>query len=281
MIPVITALSRPRLSLLNGITALAGYLLFPAHISVSALSVALCGVALLAAGGSAINQALEGDLDGRMMRTAARPVPRGALSPAGAAAIGGVMIALGLVSLFTFGGAMPALLGVAALLWYLAVYTPLKRHTSLALPIGALCGAFPPLIGWTLAGGVLHDYRIIMLAGLLVLWQIPHFWLFQRRYADEYRQAGIPLLHIHEGTSLFLWLWLAALYTAAMLLPAFGIIARHFAVWCVLLPFPILFFKFYRSGRQLFACINCFPLLLTLLIAAQRHTSPLQTALLP
>ena len=274
MIRAYVTLFRLKLSLLNGISALAGYLLFPSSDLILPAFVAFTGVSLLAAGGSALNQVLEHDLDARMLRTRMRPVPQQIMTPTGASTAGVIMITLGCLLLGLIGSAVSVLFGVAALVWYLAVYTPLKTRTTLAVPIGALCGAFPPLIGWSLAGGHPDDYRIITLAGLLFLWQIPHFWLFQRRHAEDYRRAGIPLVSTQgaiAGNSAFFWLWIVALCTAAMLLPAFGLIVRPGALWYALFPLMIVFFSLFRSGQLLFPCINCFPLLVTLLLVIQKQ----------
>ena len=275
MIRACAALFRLKLSLLNGISALAGYLLFPSHGEIPLALAAFVGVSLLAAGGSALNQVLEHDLDALMLRTRMRPVPQQVLTRRGASAAGAAALLLGAMLLGFIGSTVTALLGAMALVWYLAVYTPLKTRTTLALPLGALCGAFPPLIGWSLAGGHPGDYRIITLAGLLFLWQVPHFWLFQRRHANDYRRAGIPLFRTDgaiAGNSPFFWLWIVALCAAAMLLPAFGLIVRPIALWYALFPLPIIFFALFRSGQLLFPCINCFPLLVTLLLVIQKQS---------
>ncbi|HIJ88294.1 MAG TPA: protoheme IX farnesyltransferase [Desulfuromonadales bacterium] len=275
MIRASATLFRLKLSLLNGISALAGYLLFPGYGDFLSALAAFVGVSLLAAGGSALNQVQERDLDARMLRTRLRPVPQRVLTRSGAFAAGVSTLLLGFTLLGYVGSAVTALLGVAALVWYLAVYTPLKIRTVLALPIGALCGAFPPLIGWSLAGGHPGDYRVITLAGLLFLWQVPHFWLFQRRHAEDYRRAGIPLFPTEgaiAGNSPFFWLWIAALCAGAMLLPAFGLIIRPGALWYALFPVPLIFFSLFRSGQLLFPCINCFPLLVTLLLVIQKQS---------
>ena len=274
MIRACATLFRLKLSLLNGVSALAGYILFPSSGEILPALTAFAGVSLLAAGGSALNQVLERDLDNRMLRTRMRPVPQQVMTPTGASAAGAIAILIGSMLLGTLGSAVTAFLGAAALVWYLAVYTPLKTRTTLALPIGALCGAFPPLIGWNLAGGHPGDYRIITLAGLLFLWQVPHFWLFQRRHAEDYRRAGIPLFSTQgtiAGNSPFFWLWIVALSAAAMLLPAFGLIVRPGALWYALFPLPIVFFSLFRSGQLLFPYINCFPLLVTLLLVIQKQ----------
>jgi len=271
---LLARLFRLKLSFFNGVAALGGYLLFPSDIQSLKLVAAFAGVALLAAGGSALNQVLEIDLDSRMQRTRERPLPMKALTPLDAAAAGSALILAGILLLITVGGLLPALLGAIALVWYLGVYTGLKRRTSLALPVGALCGAFPPIIGWSLAGGGIFDYRIIILAGLLFLWQIPHFWLFQLRHEDDYRLAALPLFNpqtIKAGRTPFLLLWIVALTAAAMLLPAFGLIEPPASFWYALFPVPLVFIFIFRSEHLLFPYINCFPLLVTLLLLIQKQ----------
>ncbi|KAB0665991.1 protoheme IX farnesyltransferase [Oryzomonas japonica] len=270
MIAPLLRLFRPRLALLNGVAAVGGYLLHPAEVQPVSLGALLGGVALLAAGGSAINQVVERDLDRLMVRTNRRPLPQGDLTPRSATLIGVAAVTGGLLPLAAAGGLLPPLLGAAALVWYLAVYTPLKRRTSLALAAGAVCGAAPPLIGWCLAGGSPTDYRVMFLAGLLYLWQIPHFWLFQRRHAADYRAAGIPLLRPPVGETGLVWLWMAALTAAAMLLPAFGIIGQQAALWYVLFPLPLVVISLARSERFLFPYLNLFPLLVTVTLSLGR-----------
>jgi heme o synthase len=150
--------------------------------------------------------------------------------------------------------------------WYLAVYTPLKRRTPLALPLGALCGAMPPLIGWCLAGGGPADFRIITLAGLFFIWQIPHFWLLQKRHADDYRRAGIPLSEIRQG---LFGLWLVALIATALMLPAFGLIGHHAAFLYGFFPSLLLIMALSRCDSSLFSYLNLFPLLVTLTLLIQ------------
>jgi protoheme IX farnesyltransferase len=261
MIRRLSRLFRMPLSLMNGIAALGGYCLFPAPRNVEAMLIVCGGVTLLSMGAAALNQVLERDIDALMIRTCRRPLPRGEMKPAVATVIGGGVILVGCCALFSGGGLLPALLGLAALAWYLAVYTPLKRRTPLALPLGALCGAVPPLIGWSLAGGNPTDFRIITLAGMYFIWQIPHFWLLQKRYADDYRRAGIPLFAIRPG---LFGLWLVALTAAALMLPAFGIIEHHAARWYGLFPVLLLAMALCRSERPLFSYLNLFPLLVTL-----------------
>jgi protoheme IX farnesyltransferase len=263
---------------LNGVAAVAGYMLFPGNLLYLPLLALFVGVVLQAAGGSALNQVLERDLDCLMSRTKSRPLPAGQLTPLAATAVGIFLILAGVFFLLLVGGVLPALLSVAALIVYLAIYTPLKRHTPFALLIGALCGALPPLIGWSLAGGAPTDYRIVIMAGLLYLWQIPHFWLFQRRYERDYLLAGIPLFQCH-GTDLrrnfHCWLWVVALMATLMLLPAFGIIDPHLARWYLLFPVPLIFMFVLRFESALFFGLNLFPVMLTILLTVQKYQNRL------
>ncbi|RII28415.1 MAG: protoheme IX farnesyltransferase [Geobacter sp.] len=266
-------LFRPRLALLNGATAVGGYLLFPGVIDPVRLVAVFTGVALLAAAGSVFNQVLERDIDRLMERTRLRPLPAGGITPLIATAIGCGCLVAGLLVLAVEGELLPMLLGAAALAWYLGVYTPLKKRTPMALAIGALCGAIPPVIGWCSAGGEPADYPIVLLAGLLYLWQIPHFWLLQQRHADDYRRAGIPLLQFRRSDSYphgLCRLWVAALAVGAMLLPAFGVIGHFIPLWYVALSLPLGVIVLSRSETAIVSSLNLFPLLLTLLLFTQR-----------
>lgn len=273
MIRSLTSLFRLRLALLNGVTGVGGYCLFPAPIQIATLLGLFCGVTLLAMGGSALNQLLERDLDALMTRTMLRPLPLGSLSVTTAFLAGAGTILVGLALLAVTGDLLPPLLGMVALAWYLAVYTPLKRKTTLALPLGALCGAFPPLIGWSLAGGVSTDYRITILSGLFFIWQIPHFWLLQQRYEADYRRAGVQLVDfrsIATGQVSLLLIWLVALMAATLMLPALGVIEREMASWFLLvalIPFVIVML---RSERLMFPAFSLFPLALTAMLMLQK-----------
>ncbi len=267
MIRFLHRLFRTRLALVNGIAAGGGYLLLPAAVDPSALAAVVVGVALLAAGSSALNQLLERDLDLLMTRTCRRPLPRGDLTPRGALMAGSFSLLAGLLLLARYG-LLPILLGGFAVVWYLGIYTPLKRRTPFALPLGAVCGALPPVIGWCIAGGDLLDFRVILLAGLFYLWQVPHFWLFQRRHGDDYRRAGIPLFHAGApgGVPGGMRIWGFALVAAVMLLPALGVVGSRGAICCAVVSVPLLFVSGLRCESTFFSYLNFFPVLVTLIL---------------
>ena len=250
MIRILARLFRVRLSLLNGTAAAGGYLLFPSGTDIRVLCLAFSGVVLMAAGSSALNQVMEHELDRLMTRTKMRPLPNGDLTNAAAIRIGSGVSLCGLLLLGCIGRTLPLLLGLAAFTGYLAIYTPLKRHTTLSLAIGALCGAIPPVIGWSMAGGDASDYRIVLPATLMYIWQIPHCCLLQRRYAEDYRNADIPLVDdlCKKGLSGGLTgLWVFALITGGMLLPTFGIVHGHMAFVYALYLLPLFLIKSIRT----------------------------------
>lgn len=272
-ITALLQLIRLRLALANGTAGLAGYLLFPSEFALVSAGAVFTGVALLTSSGSALNQVLEIDLDRQMERTRARLLPAGQMTPSCAMGIASVLLIFGLLLLWSFGGFLPALLGMAGLTWYLLVYTPLKRRTCFALLAGALCGAMPPVIGWCLAGGQAGDYRIMLLAGLLYLWQIPHFWLLLQRHAEEYRSAGIPVFPGHWSDAqrmLLLRLWIVALVAGAMLLPLTGMINGPVSFWYAAFPIPLAGLAYLRHESALFYVLNLFPVLLAVVFLIQK-----------
>lgn len=220
------ALFRPPITLMTAASALAGYALYPAPPEAAVAAYLLTGVALLAAGCSALNQVQERDVDARMRRTCRRPVASGRLSAAAGLLLALLPLASGLLLLATVDS-NAAGLGAFALFWYNGIYTPLKRVTAFAALPGTLCGALPPLIGWTAAGGAPGDYRIVLLAGLLCLWQIPHFWFFALKHRQDFLQAGLPTIFDRftaEQVKRVALTWVFSLAAATLLLPAFGLV---------------------------------------------------------
>ena len=90
------------------------------------------------------------------------------------------------------------LLGVVALVSYVVVDTPLKRHTHLALLVGAVPGAIPPLLGWSAATGGLAPGGLLLFA-VLFLWQLPHFAAIAIFRAEDYARAGLQVVSVQHG----------------------------------------------------------------------------------
>ncbi|HEY5673817.1 MAG TPA: UbiA family prenyltransferase [Malonomonas sp.] len=246
-------LTRAELSAMVALSALAGYLFTGRGWQLSGL-LCLLGIWLLAAGGSALNQWQEQDLDARMQRTRFRPLPTGQLSTKAALAISACCLFSGLLLLSLLpNGAAALLLGLLAVIWYNGIYTPLKRRTPFAALPGAVCGSLPPLIGWSAAGGSLLAPEILILSGTLFLWQIPHTWLLLCHYRSDLQNSGLPNLFERLSTEQLLRInncWLAALGLCYLLFPLFGLIANPTLSTTFLAGLTLLAFAVIKLRRQ-------------------------------
>ena len=190
------ALTKPRLNFLVVATSAAAfYLGAPAGMDMVLMIQAVAGTALVAGGAAALNQLYERDTDALMRRTRLRPLPSGRVTPADARIFGLALSAAGLVLLAARANRLSAALALATLVIYLAVYTPMKRRTSLATLVGAIPGALPALIGWTAARGGISVGGITLFA-IVFLWQMPHFMAIAWLYRDDYGHAGFPMLPV-------------------------------------------------------------------------------------
>ena len=191
---ILLELSKARLSALSVFTALVGFWLGSgSEVARLLLFNTMLGLAALAGGAAALNQYLEREHDANMPRTRERPLPSRRIQPQTALILGGVLAGFGLVYLALLVNLLTALLGVATLVIYLAIYTPLKRVTVLNTIIGAIPGALPPLMGWTAARGEinLQGWALFM---ILFFWQLPHFLAIAWLYRDDYAGAGFCML---------------------------------------------------------------------------------------
>jgi heme o synthase len=190
------ALAKPRVVLMVVLTTLVGYYLGTASdVDYLTLIHVLVGTALAAGGTLALNQFLERDVDARMVRTRARPLPDGRLQPGEAAAFGSLMTVSGLVYLLVTAGPATAAITAAISALYLGVYTPLKQVSPLCTVLGAVPGALPPVAGWVAARGELGVGAGVLFA-ILFLWQLPHTLAIARLYREDYERAGIRVLPV-------------------------------------------------------------------------------------
>jgi protoheme IX farnesyltransferase len=191
-------LTKPRITLLVTLTTAAGFALASERpLDLPRFCATLVGTALVAAGSAAWNQYVERETDQLMRRTASRPLPGGRMIAEHALAFGGLLSLSGLTLLWLLVNPLTAAIGLATLLAYICVYTPMKRKSSLATLVGAIPGAAPPVMGWTGASGEL-DLGGWLLFAILFLWQLPHFLSIAWLYRDDYRRAGMPLLTVND-----------------------------------------------------------------------------------
>lgn len=176
----------------------------------------LVGIALVSAGAGALNQALERTTDARMKRTADRPLASGRFS-LGTGIVAGIgALALGALWLLLHTNMLTVSLALLTAFTYVAVYTPLKRVTSLATFIGAFPGAMGPMLGWTAARPHL-EWPAVALFAILFVWQFPHFMSIAWLYREDYAKAGIRMLPVVQPDGLSTVV--EALFYAVLMIP--------------------------------------------------------------
>ena len=191
-------LTKPRIVLMVLITAFVGYYAgsgtVPNYVQLFQM---LLGTALAAAGTLTLNQFVERDTDAMMARTCRRPLPDGRVQPQDALWFGSALTSFGLIYLALAVNVLSAAVAGAITLSYLWAYTPMTRFSSLCVPVGAVPGALPPVIGWVAARGELSVDAWVLFA-ILFLWQIPHTLAIACLYREDFAKAGIHFLPVIE-----------------------------------------------------------------------------------
>jgi protoheme IX farnesyltransferase len=263
------------------LTGFLGYFMARPSLDLNAIYTVF-GVFLLSMGSAALNQIQERHTDAKMKRTAERPLPSGRITLNQAIVFSIICAVIGTTLLILTGYVLAAAFGLFTLVWYNLVYTPLKRITAFAVLPGALIGALPPLIGWTAAGGDPLDMEIVVVAFLLFVGQMPHYWLLLLKVGKEFHEAGLPVI-----TSLFdqrqirnlSFVWIATSGVCVLMLPSTPVI-RHLAVSLLLIVTAILyivrmFMLSYRGNlvehwKKAFITVNLFYLFIIMALIADR-----------
>jgi len=191
------SLTKPEVLFLVLIATAAGCLMASDTLDPSTLFDAVLGTALVAAGTAALNHYAERAYDGKMRRTANRPLPSGRLTPQAALRFGIVLSVTGTIYLAVTCNLLTGAIGLAALLSYLLLYTPLKRRSDLCTLVGAFPGAAPILMGWTAVRDEITLGGWILYA-ILFFWQFPHFLAIGWMFRDDYARASV---HVRAGRS--------------------------------------------------------------------------------
>jgi protoheme IX farnesyltransferase len=194
-------LTKPRIMSLLLLTGIAGMIAGAHGLPSPSTSAALVvGLALACGGASALNHALDCDID-RLMgkRTAARPVAAGTISARRAVAFGVTLSTLSFVLLAVAANLLAAWLALAGGLFYVLVYTRwLKRSTPQNIVVGGAAGAVPPLVGWAAATGNLTPSALVLFV-IVFVWTPPHFWSLALLLRRNYEAAGVPMLPVVRG----------------------------------------------------------------------------------
>lgn len=193
------ALAKPRITFMAVLMAWVG-IWFAGGADMSTTIGTLLGTGFVVASANAINMILERDGDKLMARTANRPLPSGRISVMTASIFALVTAGASAYLLWFLANPLTFALGFGALIGYAWVYTPLKRKSSLALPIGAIPGAAPPLLGWAAAARSVDPPGLVLFA-IMFLWQLPHFLAISVYLKKDYSGAGIVVVPLESSDS--------------------------------------------------------------------------------
>ncbi len=226
-------LGKPGIVRMCVITTIGGLWLAPMPVSLTVALSAVVGSSLAVICANALNMIWERNADRLMARTRGRPLAAGRMETQTAAVFAAVTGILGLLVLALGTNLLTAGLALFAILSYVLVYTPMKYRSPAALVIGAFPGAIPPLLGWTAATNDLSTPGLILF-GILLIWQVPHFLAISLYRMKEYEAAGIrcaPLVRGVMATKLQAIAWSLALVPVSLALTPLGVTGPlYFAV---------------------------------------------------
>jgi protoheme IX farnesyltransferase len=193
------ALLKPRVMSLVVFTGFAGMVLAPGALHPLRAAAAVLCIALGAGAAAAINMWYDRDIDALMERTRARPIPAGRVAPVKALALGTGLSLASVAAMAAATNWTAAALLALAIAFYVFIYTIwLKRRTPQNIVIGGAAGAFPPTIGWAaVTGDVSLESSALFL--IIFFWTPPHFWALALCRADDYANAGVPMLPVVAG----------------------------------------------------------------------------------
>jgi len=215
------------------------------------------GFYLLCSGSFILNQAQEWSLDKKMKRTALRPVPQAKLSPYQAYVLSFFFLIAGHFLVFLIQP-LTAGLSFLTVIMYNGFYTLWwKKKFKYGAVLGAIPGAMPVLIGYSLSGASLLEPQCVYLFLLLFFWQMPHFWSLALHYREDYKKAGFPVLPVASGTyqtlyqmGLYILVYMGLALSSPLFLKA-GLMYLLFLIPVTLMLFYQFYKYFYNSKKWL------------------------------
>lgn len=226
------------------------------------------GLFFLAAGAATVNSIQEHRTDAYMERTKKRPLPEKTVSLLQAGILAVLLLSAGMIFLDAASQAVfPLGMAVLAVAIYNGLYTPLKQRTVLSIIPGALCGAIPPYIGWLVGGGSKTGFEPFLLIALMVLWQVPHFWLVLLHHGRDYKKGIMPSLFSlfeEEVIRRMFITWVGGLVSVMILFTILPVISSYISKVLIILNSIILLICFTlnflirrkNNYKLLFAVLN-------------------------
>ena len=194
-------LMKPRVMSLVVFTALVGLLISNAKVNFLSSSLALFFVALGAGAAGALNMWYDSEIDAVMSRTCLRPIPLGKISNNQALYFGISLSVISIWGLYVFSNILSAIILAITIGFYIFIYTIwLKRRSVQNIVIGGAAGAFPPVIGWSIASNNLSIEPIVLFL-IIFFWTPSHFWSLSLYKSEDYKKAKIPMLPVVSGVN--------------------------------------------------------------------------------
>src|SRR5258706_1274603 len=213
------------------------------------LAQALLGIGMVSGGAAALNQVLEVEVDGRMLRPKGRPLPSERMGVAHAAMVAVLFAVLGSAYWEYVTNPLTGVLAFATAVSSCFAYTPLKKIAPISTFVGAFPGAMPPLLGWTAVRGKV-EWEAVALFAIVFFWQFPHFLAIAWLYREDYERAGIVMRPVVDptgrATSIEILLYGLGLIPVSMV-PAF----LHMAGWTYLVTAGVLGMIYLWFGTRL------------------------------
>lgn len=211
----------------------------------------ILGGFLVTSAANGFNEIIEKDLDKLMKRTAERPLPSGKMTNGQALVIS---LFMGIAGTYVLGSLnlTTGYLSVFSIFLYAFVYTPAKRKSPIAVFIGAIPGALPPLIGYVAAHEKI-DYVALILFGIQFVWQFPHFWAIAWVLDDDYKLAGFRLLPTgkRDSTSaIIIFIFTLILIPVSLLPTYYGFGGLYVGGISLLCGFAFLYYSFNLLLKQ-------------------------------
>ena len=181
------------------------------------------GGALSAGSANSFNCYIDADIDKIMGRTKGRPLVTGELTKTEAYIFAWALGVLSVVWLAVLVNPLAAILSLAAILFYVFIYTLLlKRRTPQNIVWGGAAGSMPVLIGWAAVTNDLAPAAWVLFL-IIFLWTPPHYWPLSLRYKQDYTDAGVPMLPVVRnnktvGVQIILYAW-ALIASTLLLIP--------------------------------------------------------------
>jgi len=194
-------LMKPRVMSLVVFTALVGLLISNVKVDFLSSSLALFFVALGAGAAGALNMWYDSEIDAMMSRTCLRPIPLGKISNNQALYFGISLSVISIWGLYLFSNILSAIILAITIGFYIFIYTIwLKRRSVQNIVIGGAAGAFPPVIGWSIANNNLSIEPIVLFL-IIFFWTPSHFWSLSLYKSEDYKKAKIPMLPVVSGVN--------------------------------------------------------------------------------